>query len=130
KTIAEKATFNRLGGMCPTCEGKGSATDFDLAELYDENKSLNESAVKVPGYSMSGWYGRIYRGCGFFDPDKPIKKFTKKQLHDLLYKEATRIKIDGTNLTYMGLIPQIQRSEEHTSELQSRENLVCRLLLE
>jgi excinuclease UvrABC ATPase subunit len=110
KTIAEKATFNRLGGMCPTCEGKGSATDFDLAELYDENKSLNEGAVKVPGYSMSGWYGRIYRGCGFFDPDKPIKKFTKKQLHDLLYKEATRIKIDGTNLTYMGLIPQIQKS--------------------
>ncbi|WP_028847473.1 ATP-binding cassette domain-containing protein [Thermocrispum agreste] len=110
KTIAEKATFNRLGGMCPRCEGKGSVTDFDLTALYDENKSLNEGAITVPGYSMDGWYGRIYRGCGFFDPDKPIKKFTKKQLHDLLYKEPTKIKVDGVNLTYAGLIPQIQKS--------------------
>jgi excinuclease UvrABC ATPase subunit len=110
KTKAEKVTFNRLGGMCPRCEGMGSVTDFDLTALYDESKSLNEGALTVPGYSMEGWYGRIYRGAGFFDPDKPIRKFSKKELHDLLHKEPTKIKIDGINLTYSGLIPQIQKS--------------------
>ncbi|ADB48926.1 ATP-binding cassette domain-containing protein [Conexibacter woesei] len=110
KTKTEKATFNRLGGMCPRCEGMGSVNDFDLTALYDDAKSLNEGALTIPGYSMDGWYGRIYRGCGWFDPDKPIKKFNKRELHDLLYKEATRIKVDGINLTYLGLIPQIQKS--------------------
>jgi len=110
KTRAEKATFTRLGGMCPRCEGTGVVTDFDLTALYDETKSLNEGALTIPGYSMEGWYGRIFRGCGFFDPDKPIARYNKRELHDLLYKEATKIKVDGTNLTYMGLIPQIQKS--------------------
>ncbi|HET7487621.1 MAG TPA: excinuclease ABC subunit UvrA [Acidimicrobiales bacterium] len=107
---AVRATFTRIGGMCPRCEGMGSVTDFDLSELYDESKSLNEGAIKVPGYSMDGWYGRIFRGCGFFDPDKPIGKFTKRELHDLLHKEPTKIKVDGINLTYEGLIPKIQKS--------------------
>ncbi|MDG3010702.1 excinuclease ABC subunit UvrA [Rhodococcus sp. D2-41] len=110
RTVKEKATFNRLGGMCPRCEGMGSVSDFDLTALYDASKSLNEGALTIPGYSMDGWYGRIYRGSGFFDPDKPIAKFTKKQLHDLLYKEPTKIKVDGINLTYEGLIPKIQKS--------------------
>jgi excinuclease UvrABC ATPase subunit len=110
KTKTEKATFTRLGGMCPRCEGMGSVTDFDLSALYDDSKSLNEGALTIPGYSMDGWYGRIFRGCGFFDPDKPIRKFTKRELHDLLHKEATKIKVDGINLTYAGLIPTIQRS--------------------
>ena len=96
--------------MCPRCEGRGSVSDFDLSALYDENKSLNEGALTIPGYSMEGWYGRIFRGCGFFDPDKPIKKFNKRELHDLLYKEPTKIKVEGINLTYAGLIPQIQKS--------------------
>jgi excinuclease UvrABC ATPase subunit len=98
------------GGMCPRCEGRGSVTDFDLSQMYDDSKSLNEGALKIPGYSMDGWYGRIFRGCGFFDPDKPIRKFTKKELDDLLHKEPTKIKVDGVNLTYAGLIPTIQRS--------------------
>ena len=98
------------GGMCPRCEGMGTVSDFDLSQLYDENKSINEGAITIPGFSTEGWFGRILRGCGFFDPDKPIKKFTKKELHDLLYREPTRLKIDGVNLTYMGLIPQIQKS--------------------
>ncbi|MFQ6229297.1 ATP-binding cassette domain-containing protein [Nocardia sp. NPDC002869] len=110
KTVAEKATFSRLGGMCPRCEGMGSVTDFDLTALYDDSLSLNEGALTIPGYSMDGWYGRIFRGCGYFDPDKPIKKYTKKQLHDLLYKEPTRIKVEGINVTYEGLIPRIQKS--------------------
>lgn len=110
KTKTEKATFTRLGGMCPRCEGMGSVTDFDLSALYDASKSLNEGALTIPGYSMDGWYGRIFRGCGFFDPDKPISKFNKRELHDLLYKEPTKIKVEGTNLTYAGLIPQIQKS--------------------
>ncbi|CAN5592852.1 excinuclease ABC subunit UvrA [soil metagenome] len=110
KTKTEKVTFNRLGGMCPRCEGRGAVTDFDLTALYDETLSLNEGALTIPGYSMEGWYGRIYRDCGFFDPDKPINTFTKKQTHDLLYREPTKIKVDGINLTYAGLIPQIQKS--------------------
>jgi excinuclease UvrABC ATPase subunit len=110
KTKTEKATFTRLGGMCPRCEGMGSVNDFDLSALYDDSKSLNEGALTIPGYSMDGWYGRIYRGCGFFDPDKPISRYTKRELHDLLYKEPTKIKVEGINLTYAGLIPQIQRS--------------------
>ncbi len=103
-------SFSRLGGMCPRCEGRGSVNDFDLAQLYDDTKSLNEGALTIPGYTMDGWYGRIFRGCGFFDPDKPIKKFTKKELHDLLHKEPTKIKVEGINLTYEGLIPKIQKS--------------------
>ena len=110
KTTREKRSFSRLGGMCPRCEGMGTVSDFDLTELYDDSKSLNEGAISVPGYSMDGWYGRIYRGCGFFDPDKPIRKFTKKELNDLLHKEPTKIKVDDINLTYAGLIPQIQKS--------------------
>ncbi len=110
KTVTKKATFNRLGGMCPRCEGRGSVTDFDLTALYDDTKSLNEGALTIPGYSMEGWYGRIFRGCGFFDPDKPIHKFNKRERHDLLHKDPTKIKVDGINLTYTGLIPQIQKS--------------------
>ena len=96
--------------MCPRCEGMGSVTDFDLSQLYDDTKSLNEGALTIPGYSMDGWYGRIFRGCGYFDPDKPIRKFTKNELNDLLYKEPTKIKVDGINLTYEGVIPKIQKS--------------------
>ncbi|WP_280885200.1 excinuclease ABC subunit UvrA [Streptomyces sp. LBL] len=108
KTV--KATYHRTGGMCPRCEGRGTVSDIDLTQLYDDGKSLNEGALTIPGYSMDGWYGRIFTGCGFFDPDKPIRKYTKKELHDLLHKEPTKIKVDGVNLTYEGLIPKIQKS--------------------
>src|SRR5918994_1960787 len=110
KTKTERATFTRLGGMCPRCEGMGSVNDFDLSALYDDSLSLNEGALTIPGYSMDGWYGRIFRGCGFFNPDKPIRKYSKKELQDLLHKEPTKIKVDGINLTYEGLIPKIQKS--------------------
>jgi excinuclease UvrABC ATPase subunit len=110
RTTKEKRSFSILGGMCPRCEGRGSVSDIDLTQLYDDSKSLREGALAIPGYSMDGWYGRIFMGCGFFDPDKPLEKFTKKELGDLLYKEATRIEVDGVNLTYEGLIPRIQKS--------------------
>ncbi|HEX5367506.1 MAG TPA: ATP-binding cassette domain-containing protein [Acidimicrobiales bacterium] len=96
--------------MCPRCEGTGSVTDFDLAQLYDDARSLNEGALTIPGYSPDGWYGRIFGGCGFLDPDKPIRRFTDQELHDLLHKEPTRIEVDGVNVTYEGLIPRIRRS--------------------
>src|SRR4051794_19409082 len=80
KTRTTKASFSRTGGMCPRCEGRGAISDFDLSALYDDSKSLNEGALTIPGYSMDGWYGRIFRGCGYFDPDKPIKKFNKHEL--------------------------------------------------
>lgn len=110
KTKTEKATFNRLGGMCSRCEGMGSVNDFDLTALYDDTKSLSEGALTIPGYTMDGWYGRIFSGSGFFNMDKPIAKFTKKELHDLLYREPTKIKVEGINLTYEGVIPKIQKS--------------------
>jgi len=106
----ERREFAIAGGMCPRREGIGSVNDIDLSQLYDDNKSLNEGAITIPGYSMDGWLGRIFSGCGFFDPDRPIRKFTKKELHDLLHKEPTKIKVDGINLTYEGLFPKIQKS--------------------
>jgi excinuclease UvrABC ATPase subunit len=108
--IKERREFSIQGGMCPRCEGVGKVSDFDYTAIYDENKSLREGALQIPGYSMDGWYGRVFMGSGFYDPDKPIKKFTKRELHDLLYKEPTKIKVDGINITYEGVIPRIQKS--------------------
>ena len=108
-TTKERRSFSITGGMCPRCEGMGNVTDFDLTQLYDDSKSLADGALTIPGYSVDGWYGRIFAGCGFFPADKPIRQFAE-QLHDLLYKEPTKIKVEGINLTYEGLIPRIQKS--------------------
>jgi excinuclease UvrABC ATPase subunit len=108
KAVVRNAVY--LGGMCPRCEGMGSVSDFDLTALYDDTRSLSEGALTIPGYSMDGWYGRIFSGSGYFDMDKPIGKFTKKELDDLLYREPTKIKVEGINLTYEGIIPKIQKS--------------------
>ncbi len=110
RTTKERRSFSILGGMCPRCEGRGSVNDIDLTQIYDASKSLSDGAITVPGYSMDGWYGRIFIGCGYFDPHKPIAKFTKKELADLLYKEPTKIKVEGINLTYEGLIRRLQKS--------------------
>ncbi|WP_405393723.1 ATP-binding cassette domain-containing protein [Microbispora hainanensis] len=110
KTVKERREFSITGGMCPRCEGLGRTSDIDLSQLYDDSKSLNEGALTIPGYSVDGWYGRIFSGSGFFDPDKPIRDFTRTELDDLLYKEPTKIKVDNINLTYEGLIPRIQKS--------------------
>ena len=103
------ATFTVTGGMCPRCEGMGSVTDIDLSQLYDDSKSLNEGALTIPGYTADGWHVRIFAAAGL-DPDKPIRKYTKKELHDFLYKEPTKVKVENINLTYEGLIPRIQKS--------------------
>lgn len=108
--VKERREFSITGGMCPRCEGTGNVTDFDLTALYDDTRSLAEGALTIPGYTMEGWYGRIYRGSGFFDPDKPIRDFTERELADLLHKEPTRIKVDGINVTFEGLIPKITKS--------------------
>ncbi|MGO1538702.1 MAG: ATP-binding cassette domain-containing protein [Leucobacter sp.] len=108
KKVKERRDFQILGGMCPDCEGRGTVSDFDLAELYNEENALSEGALKVPGYSMDGWYGRLFSAV--LPMDVPIREFTEEQLQDLLYKEPTKIKVDGTNLTYEGLIPRIQKS--------------------
>ncbi|WP_442875770.1 ATP-binding cassette domain-containing protein [Actinoallomurus sp. NBC_01490] len=110
RTVKERRSFSITGGMCPRCEGRGSVNDIDLTQLYDDRKSLSEGALTIPGYSVDGWYGRIFSGCGFFDPGKPIREFTETELNDLLYKEPTKIKVEGINLTYEGLIPKIQKS--------------------
>ncbi len=107
KSVVRNVVY--LGGMCPRCEGMGSVSDFDLSALYDDNKSLGEGALTIPGYSMDGWYGRIFSGAGF-DMDKPIVKYTQKELQKLLYGEPTKIKVEGINLTYEGVIPKIQKS--------------------
>ncbi|MGW1258480.1 ATP-binding cassette domain-containing protein [Streptomyces sp. NPDC002513] len=106
----EKATFTRTGGMCPRCEGRGTVSDLDLTRLYDDSKSLTEGAITVPGYKPGGWNYRLYSESGFYDPDKPIRDFTEKELHDFLHREPTRMKIAGINMTYEGLIPRIQKS--------------------
>ncbi|NHT19426.1 excinuclease ABC subunit UvrA [Cellulomonas sp. IC4_254] len=106
----ERREFSVTGGMCPRCEGRGDVQDFDLSQLYDADKSLADGALTVPGYTMDGWYGRIFAGSGFFDMDKPIRDFTERELADLLHKEPTKIKVEGINLTYEGIIPKIRKS--------------------
>ncbi|WP_166346322.1 ATP-binding cassette domain-containing protein [Phytoactinopolyspora limicola] len=110
RTIKERRDFNIVGGMCPRCEGMGRVSDVDLTQLYDDTKSLNEGALLIPNYAGDSWYGTIFRKSGFHDPDKPIRKYTKRELNDLLYKEQTRIKVEGVNVWYEGLIPRIQKS--------------------
>ncbi len=105
-----RKTFSLTGGMCPRCEGRGTATDIDLTRLYDESKSLAEGAITIPGYTADGWMVRSFTESGFFDPDKPIRTYTKKELHDFLYKEPTKVKMKGINTTYEGLIPKVQKS--------------------
>jgi excinuclease UvrABC ATPase subunit len=106
---AKKVTYNVTGGMCPRCEGMGSVNDIDLHELYDENKSLSEGALKVPGYTADGWHIRAFESAGV-DPDTPIRKLSKKALHTFLYNEPIKVKVDKINLTYEGLVPRIQKS--------------------
>ncbi|KXP01300.1 ATP-binding cassette domain-containing protein [Tsukamurella pseudospumae] len=110
REVKERVSFSITGGMCPRCEGRGNVSDIDLTALYDDTKSLDDGPFTIPGYSMDGWQGRIYRGSGFFDTAKPIAKYTKRELNDLLYKEPTKIKVEGINLTYEGIIPKIQKS--------------------
>ncbi|MGD3109918.1 ATP-binding cassette domain-containing protein [Streptomyces sp. YGL11-2] len=110
KTVKERRSFSITGGMCPRCEGRGAVTDLDLTQLYDDAKSLAEGALTVPGYKAGGWNHRLYSESGFYDPDKPIRTYTKKELHDFLHREPTRMKIAGINMTYEGLIPRIQKS--------------------
>ncbi|MFC6083040.1 ATP-binding cassette domain-containing protein [Sphaerisporangium aureirubrum] len=109
KTV--KQTFTLTGGMCPRCEGRGKVSDIDLTELYDDSKSLSGGAITVPGYKADGWWTvQIFTASGFFDPDKPIRDFTETELHDFLYREPTKVKVNGVNLTYEGLIPKVQKS--------------------
>jgi excinuclease UvrABC ATPase subunit len=110
QTVKERRAFSVTGGMCPRCEGRGAVTDIDLAELYDDSKSLSQDALTIPGYTGGGWNTRLYRESGFVDPDKPISKYTKKELKDFLYHEPVRMKIAGINMTYEGLVPRITKS--------------------
>jgi excinuclease UvrABC ATPase subunit len=110
QTVKERRSFSITGGMCPRCEGRGTVTDIDLSQLYNDSKSLNEGALTIPGYTGGGWNSRLYSESGFVDPDKPIRKYTKKELHDFLHHEPVRMKIAGINMTYEGLIVRVQRS--------------------
>jgi excinuclease UvrABC ATPase subunit len=103
-------SFNLPAGACPRCEGMGSVTDIDLSQLYDERKSLAEGAITIPGYTADGWMVRIFTASGFLDPDKPIRDYTKTELHDFLYREPTKVKVESINLTYEGLLPRVQKS--------------------
>jgi excinuclease UvrABC ATPase subunit len=108
KTVTK--SFTRAGGMCPRCEGRGKVSDIDLSQLYDESKSLNEGALSIPGYTPGGWNYRLYSASGLIDPDKPIRRYTKKEMQSFLHHQPTRMKIAGINMTYEGLIPRIQKS--------------------
>src|ERR1700736_443317 len=109
KTV--RKTFTRTGGMCPHCEGLGTVSDIDLTQLFDDSKSLAQGAITIPGYKVDGWWTvGIFTESGFLDPNKPIRKYTKKELHDFLYKEPVKVKVNGVNLTYEGLVPKVQKS--------------------
>lgn len=102
--------FSQIGGMCPRCEGMGTVSDIDLTQIYDETKSLAGGAITVPGYTADGWSVRIFSESGFFDPDKPIRDYTESELHDFLYREPGKVKVNGINLTYEGLVSKLQKS--------------------
>ncbi|KJK46510.1 daunorubicin resistance protein DrrC [Lentzea aerocolonigenes] len=109
--VKERREFSITGGMCPRCEGRGQISDIDLTEVYDESKSIQEGAIKVPGYSVDNqWTVQVFAQSGFLDPAKPIRKYTKRELHDFLYKDPVKVKVNGINLTYEGLIPKLQKS--------------------
>ncbi|MFD4030093.1 ATP-binding cassette domain-containing protein [Streptomyces sp. NPDC058637] len=111
RTVKERRDFRIVGGMCPRCEGRGNVSDIDLTQLYDDSKSLAEGAFTIPGWkSDSFWTVRVYAESGLLDPDKPIRKFTKREMRDFLYREPVKVKVEGVNLTYEGLIPKIQKS--------------------
>ncbi|MCH0565929.1 MULTISPECIES: excinuclease ABC subunit UvrA [unclassified Streptomyces] len=110
KTRTERVAFSRTGGMCTHCEGRGTVSDIDLTQLYDDSRSLAEDPFTIPGYTGDGWVVRVIRESGFFDPAKPIRAYTRKERHDFLHREPTKVKINGVNLTYEGLIPKIQKS--------------------
>ncbi|MGA5824228.1 ATP-binding cassette domain-containing protein [Kitasatospora sp. NPDC094028] len=111
KTVKERRSFSITGGMCPRCEGRGTVSDIDLAQLFDDSKSLNEGAITIPGWKTDSWWTvGVYANSGFLDPDKPIRKYTKKELQDFLYREPTKVRINNVNLTYEGLIPKLQKS--------------------
>ncbi|WP_413775691.1 ATP-binding cassette domain-containing protein [Micromonospora sp. RTGN7] len=111
RTVKERRDFSITGGMCPRCEGRGAVTDIDLTQLFDDSKSIAEGAFTIPGWKSDSWWTvRIYAESGFLDPNKPICRFTKKEMHDFLYREPTKVKVEGANLTYEGLIPKIQKS--------------------
>ncbi|MFF7731929.1 MULTISPECIES: ATP-binding cassette domain-containing protein [unclassified Streptomyces] len=110
KTRTEKVSFSRTGGMCTHCEGRGTVSDIDLTQLYDDSKSLSEDPFTIPTYTGDGWVVRVIAESGFFDKEKPIREYTKKERHDFLYREPVKVKINGVNLTYEGLIPKLQKS--------------------
>ncbi|RGC70566.1 UvrABC system protein A [Micromonospora sp. MW-13] len=111
RTVKERRNFSITGGMCPRCEGRGAVSDIDLTQLYDDSKSIAEGAFTIPGWKSDSWWTvRTYAESGFLDPNKPIRRFTKKEMHDFLYREPTKVKVEGVNLTYEGLIPKIQKS--------------------
>ncbi len=108
KTVSR--TFTVAGGMCPRCEGMGTVSDIDLTQLFDDSRSLAEGALTIPGYAAGGWNYRLYAASGFVDPHKPIREYTEQERHDLLYHEPVRMKIEGINMTYEGLVLRIQGS--------------------
>ncbi len=110
KTVKERRTFSITGGMCPRCEGRGTVSDVDLSQLLDEARSLADGAITVPGYTAGGWNYRLYASSGFVDPNKPVRDYTPQERRDLLYREPTRMKIEGINMTYEGLVPRIRAS--------------------
>ncbi|WP_371521399.1 ATP-binding cassette domain-containing protein [Kitasatospora sp. NBC_01300] len=111
KTVKERRSFSITGGMCPRCEGRGSVSDIDLTQLFDDTKSISEGAITIPGWKTDSWWTvGIYANSGFLDPDKPIRRYTKKEMQDFLHREPTKVKVNGVNLTYEGLIPKIQKS--------------------
>ena len=107
---AKRVEYTVVGGMCPRCEGIGKVTDIDLTRLYDETRSLAEGAILVPGYVADGWYVKVFSESGFLDPAKPVRDYSKRELHDFLYREPTKVPVGGVNMTYEGLVPKIRKS--------------------
>ena len=107
KTVTK---FERTGGMCPHCDGTGRVSDIDLSAVVDENLSINDGAILLPGLKVGSWSWKAYAESGFYPADKPVKDFTDEEKHKLYYVEDEKVKTNGINVTYNGLVPRMKGS--------------------
>ncbi|ADB32614.1 ABC transporter related protein [Kribbella flavida DSM 17836] len=102
-------SFNRAEGMCPGCEGLGKSTEIDLDELVDRDRTLNEDAIKAPGFGVGTWYWQLFAQSGLFDPDLPLRDYPAEQWQQFLYQPSTKVKVGTSNLTFEGLVVKVKR---------------------
>lgn len=107
-------SFNHPEGMCQCCHGLGKVVHIDEDSFLDREKSLREGAILHPFYKKNSYMLKELIQYGIFDNDKPLREWSKEELHKLLYSEPIELSKEQTGLTYRrfheGIITKIERS--------------------